>query len=150
MGTRLDLAVSKHCDAVEPDNVDGYSNNTGFPLTAANQLAYNRWLADAAHVRNLGVVLKNDIDQITALEPDFDFAINEQCRQYNECSGYSAFINNNKAVFQVEYKLTTSQFCPQANVANRDAMLKDLDLTATRMACRTYTTRTPTKTPIIT
>jgi hypothetical protein len=29
---------------VDPDNVDGYTNNTGLPLTAAAQLDFNRLL----------------------------------------------------------------------------------------------------------
>ena len=33
MSARLDLAVQKNCDGVEPDNVDAYENETGFPLT---------------------------------------------------------------------------------------------------------------------
>src|SRR5262249_26019023 len=37
MRARLDRAVTKRCDGVEPDNVDGFANNTGFPLTAADQ-----------------------------------------------------------------------------------------------------------------
>jgi hypothetical protein len=37
-GDRLDLAACRGCDAVEPDNVDGYTNNTGFPLARADQL----------------------------------------------------------------------------------------------------------------
>ncbi len=45
MQARLDLAVSKGCNGVEPDNVDGYANSGGFPLTAATQLDYNRFLA---------------------------------------------------------------------------------------------------------
>ena len=46
MGKRMDLAKSKGCDGIEPDNVDVYSNhNTGFHFTASDQLAYNKWLA---------------------------------------------------------------------------------------------------------
>ena len=33
MQGRLDLAAQKGCTAVEPDNVDAYSNASGFPLT---------------------------------------------------------------------------------------------------------------------
>ena len=51
MQARLDLAVSKGCVGVEPDNVDGYQNSSGFPLTAADQLAYNRFLAGEARAR---------------------------------------------------------------------------------------------------
>jgi len=103
MLARLDLAKTKGCDAVEPDNVDGYTNSTGFPLTAATQLDYNQFLATQAHARGLGVALKNDVDQIATLQPSFDFAINEQCNEYTECGGYSAFTSNNKPVFNAEY-----------------------------------------------
>lgn len=137
MGARMDLAVSKGCDGVEPDNVDAYTNSTGFSLAAADQLAYNRMLATEAHARNLSVGLKNDVDQVAQLASNFDWALNEQCYQYNECGDYSSFIGQNKAVFGVEYKGSTSTFCPKANAANYDWLLKDLNLGATpRTACR--------------
>ncbi|ABF10096.1 hypothetical protein ACUXAV_004556 [Cupriavidus metallidurans] len=103
MAARMDLAVSKGCDGVDPDNVDGYTNNTGLPLTADTQLDYNRFLANAAHARGLAIGLKNDVGQLTDLASSFDFAINEQCFQYNECGGYSAFTAQGKPVFNVEY-----------------------------------------------
>jgi len=103
MASRLDLAVSKGCDAVDPDNVDGYSNATGKPLTAATQLDYNRWLADQAHARGLAVGLKNDVDQLAQLAASHDFAVNEQCHEYSECAGYSAFVSLGKPVFNIEY-----------------------------------------------
>jgi hypothetical protein len=103
MATRLNLAQSKGCDGVEPDNVDGYTNDTGFALTAQDQLNFNRWLATEAHARNMAIGLKNDVDQLAALQPDFDFAVNEQCHEFNECGGYSAFIAAGKPVFNAEY-----------------------------------------------
>jgi hypothetical protein len=103
MQARMDLAVSKGCDGVEPDNVDGYSNSTGFSLTAATQLDYNRFLATEAHKRGLAVALKNDVDQLSDLVASFDFAMNESCHDYSECGGYSVFINASKPVFNVEY-----------------------------------------------
>jgi len=103
MLSRLDLAASKGCDGVEPDNVDAYTNGSGFPLTKATQLDYNRFLADAAHARGLAVGLKNDVGQLAALAPSFDFALNEQCNQYKECAGYSVFTGQNKPVFNAEY-----------------------------------------------
>ena len=33
MESRLDMCEEKGFDGVEPDNVDGYLNDTGFPLT---------------------------------------------------------------------------------------------------------------------
>ena len=136
MGKRMDMAVSKGCDGVDPDNMDGYTNDTGFPLTALDQLNYNKMIAQEAHNRNLSVGLKNDIDQVKVLAPYFDFAVNEQCFQYNECGVYTAFTGLNKAVFGMEYKLDPAVFCPKANAANLDFLKKRLSLDATRTACR--------------
>ncbi|WP_137939484.1 endo alpha-1,4 polygalactosaminidase [Chitinivorax sp. B] len=137
MTKRLDLAASKQCDGVEPDNIDGYTNSTGFPLKAADQLAYNRWLAQEAHKRGLSIGLKNDVDQIKELEPYYDWALNEQCFQYDECDGYQAFIKAGKAVFGVEYSGSTSGFCAKANAAGYDWLKKRLELDVYRVACRT-------------
>lgn len=103
MSDRLEFAVTKGCDAVEPDNVDAYTNNSGFPLTAATQKDYNLFLASEAHKRGLAVALKNDIDQVVELSPHFDFAVNEQCNQYDECGVYQSFVSQGKAVFNAEY-----------------------------------------------
>ncbi|MEP9402977.1 endo alpha-1,4 polygalactosaminidase [Sphingomonas sp. VNH70] len=104
MGLRLDLARTKGCDAVEPDNVDGYANRNGLGITAQQQLDYNRFLADAAHARGLGVGLKNDLDQVAALVGAFDFAVNEQCHEYDECGLLAPFVAAGKPVFVAEYK----------------------------------------------
>ena len=82
---RMDLCKAKGFDGVEPDNVDGYANGSGFPLTAATQLDYNRFLAAEARARALSVGLKNDLDQIGDLVVSFDWALDEQCFQYDEC-----------------------------------------------------------------
>ncbi|WP_199635580.1 endo alpha-1,4 polygalactosaminidase [Serratia sp. PAMC26656] len=103
MTARLDLAVKKGCDAVEPDNVDGYVNDTGFELTASDQKDYNIFLAKEAHKRNLAIALKNDVDQLAELEPWFDMAVNEECHEQSECAGYSVFTRKNKPVFNAEY-----------------------------------------------
>jgi len=138
MLARMDLAVSKHCDGLEPDNVDGYNNGSGFPLTGADQINYNTFLATSAHARHLSVGLKNDVDQVGALVGAFDWALNEECFKYNECSTLTPFITANKAVFQVEYGAASlaSSVCPKANAMNFDTLIKDLDLDAFRVACR--------------
>ncbi|MDG0832023.1 endo alpha-1,4 polygalactosaminidase [Pelomonas saccharophila] len=144
MATRLDLAQSKGCDGVEPDNVDGYANNTSFPLTAQDQLDYNRFLADEAHKRWLAVALKNDVGQLSDLEPSFDLAINEQCHQYSECDGYSVFISKNKPVLNAEYDAkyqnntggARDSLCAAAHVANMRTLVLPLQLDDTfRYSC---------------
>lgn len=135
LGKRFDLCRSKGFDAVEPDNVDGYQNDTGFPLTAAEQLAFDRMVAGLAHARGLAVGLKNDLDQIPQLLPDFDFAVDEQCAQYRECAELTPFVKAGKAVFEAEYALPLSGFCPQAARLRFSAVLKHLSLDAWRRGC---------------
>lgn len=127
MKARMDVAVSKGCDGVEPDNVDGYTNATGFPLTAADQIKFNKALATEAHARNLSIALKNDVDQVAELAPSFDFAVNEQCNQYSECGVYTAFTGANKAVLNAEYK-SSAMKCSAMNAANIDSVLFALNL----------------------
>jgi hypothetical protein len=143
MKARLDMCKAAGFDAVEPDNVDAYTNDSGFPLKAADQLAYNAWFANEAHKRGLSVGLKNDVAQIPQLLPYFDFAVNEQCWQYSECTtaqngtyGYDQFVKAGKAVFHVEYELKTSQFCARSNAQNFNSLKKTYDLDGTRTACR--------------
>lgn len=136
MTARLDLAVAKGCDGVEPDNLDAYTNGSGFPLTAQDQLTYDQWLATEAHNRYLSVGLKNDIDQVPTLVGSFDWALNEQCYQYDECDAYQSFVTANKAVFGVEYTGDPAVFCPLANAAGYSWLKKHLELDAWVIACR--------------
>jgi hypothetical protein len=77
----------------------------------------------------MSVALKNDIDQISSLCSIFDFALNEECFDYDECGDLATyFVKNNKAVFQMEYDMNTSSFCPQAISAHYNSLKSDLDL----------------------
>jgi hypothetical protein len=112
LAARFDQCRAKGFDGVEPDNVDGYTHPTGFPLTDDDQLAFNTLLARLAHERGLTVGLKNDLDQVDDLVDDFDFAVNEQCAQYGECAELAPFVAQGKPVFHVEYELPLDEFCP--------------------------------------
>jgi hypothetical protein len=134
--TRMALAKKKGCDAVDPDNVDGAFNDSGFPLTAATQLDYNAFLATTAHGLGLAVGLKNDLAQIEQLAPVFDFAVNEQCYQYKECTKLTPFIKLNKPVFGIEFEGAKAPACQQANELQFDTLFKSLDLKNERYSCR--------------
>jgi len=127
MTARMQMCVQKGFDALEPDNIDGYTNSTGFPLTAQDQLAYNEWIANTAHSLGLSVGLKNDVDQTAQLEPYFDWALDEQCNQYSECGTEQVFTAANKAVFNAEYSGGTS-FCAADIAAHINGALYDLNL----------------------
>jgi len=132
---RMDLAVKKQCDGIEPDNVDSYENDPGFNVKAEDQLEYNIWLAKEAHKRGLAIALKNDLDQIKDLVNYFDFAVNEQCFQYDECEELTKFTAQNKAVLGVEYELSTKKFCKKANDLNFSWLKLTYDLAGKRVAC---------------
>ncbi|WP_430868465.1 endo alpha-1,4 polygalactosaminidase [Demequina aurantiaca] len=135
MAARMDMCAKKGFDAVEPDNVDGYQNQTGFALTAKDQDTYNRAIAKLARDRGLAVGLKNDLDQVAQLEPFFDFAVNEQCAEYGECTMLTPFIQAGKPVFHVEYDLPLSSFCSTTTKLGFSSMRKNLDLDAAREPC---------------
>lgn len=104
MRARLDLAVAKGCDAVDPDNVDLMDHDSGFAITAPEMAAFNLALVDEAHDRGLAIGLKNDLDQFDDIAAAYDFAVNEECVQFDECGVYSdSFIAAGKAVFHIEY-----------------------------------------------
>ncbi|MCK9460201.1 MAG: endo alpha-1,4 polygalactosaminidase [Proteobacteria bacterium] len=144
MRARLDVAVDKECDGVEPDNMDGYleDNDSGFDFDGFDQLDYNAFIAEEAHARGLSVGLKNDVDQLVVLEPCYDWALNEECFAYDECDRYAPFVVAGKAVFHVEYVDDTAdgqdladEICGDPALEGFSTLVKDWDLTAWRIAC---------------
>jgi hypothetical protein len=136
MTARIQMCRSKDFDGIDPDNIDAYTNSTGLPLTYQDQLNYNLFLESTAHSLGLAAGLKNDIDQIPILVNYFDWELNEECFYYNECNTLQPFIAAGKPVFNIEYNLSTSAFCPQANALNFNSLKKNLNLDAYRVPCR--------------
>ena len=128
---RLDLALSKGCDGVDPDNINGYQQPTGFEISPQAQLAYNLWLSEQAHLRGLSIGMKNTGDLVPAMVDFYDFAVLEDCAFYDECAAFLPFVQKGKAVFQIEY---TDQFddmqdfCSQSLVNGFSAILKNRNL----------------------
>lgn len=118
MSKRIDRAANAGCDAVDPDNVDGYQDNkSGFPLTEADQLKYLNWLSIYAHSKGLKIGLKNvgSLIQTGSLHKHFDFMINESCYDYQECSQLKPFVEENKWVFILQYDpAKRTEYCPLA------------------------------------
>lgn len=103
MANRMDMAVNLGCDGVELDNVDGFVADTGFGISYDQQLRYQKILANEAHKRNLSVALKNSVEMIADVADYFDFVINEECFEWNECGGYLPMVEAGKPVFNAEY-----------------------------------------------
>jgi hypothetical protein len=129
---RFAMCARKGFDAVEPDNLAGWEpeNKTGFQITRADQLRFNRWVARQVHGRGMAVALKNDGRQADRLVHTFDFAIVEQCFQYRECGLYRPFVRRRKAVFEAEYELMPERYCRAARALGFSAIRKSYDLFA--------------------
>lgn len=160
---RLDRAAAKGCDGIEPDLDDTYNGgnngNSGFPITKADNIAFNNWFADEGHARGMSVGLKNGPDQalVAGVLGHIDWVLSEQCNQYSECGPYDQVVAANKAVFNAEYSGGTS-FCAYDNAHNIDGLAKNPSLNVTpRTACRndavgptpTTTTSTNASTTIV-
>ena len=78
----------------------------------------------------MAVALKNDPGQARQLVGDFDFAIVEQCFQYEECGAYRVFTQRGKAVFEAEYQLEPSRYCATAKKLDFSAIRKSYGLFA--------------------
>jgi hypothetical protein len=104
MRARFSRCARKGFDAVEPDNIDGFENPTGFAITARDQLAYDRWVARSVHALGMAVFQKNDPEQARKLEPSFDGVLDEQCNQYHECSAFRPYLRAGKPVLDAEYE----------------------------------------------
>lgn len=135
---RLDLCQAKGFDAVEPDNMEVWTNDTGFPLTYDDQLKFALWLADEAHKRRLAIGQKNASDQVKDLVNVYDFAITEDYFYYNEADAMIPYIEANKPVFAAEYTDLPgdfAKFCEQAKQLNFSAILKHRGLDAWIQTC---------------
>jgi hypothetical protein len=133
MAKRMDGFKAKGCDGLEPDNVDLYSANTGFGITTADSVDYDQWLASAGHARGMLVALKNSSEVVKLVVSVFDFAVAEECFDYQECPAYSPFIAQNKAVLVAEYtKRVKATWCAKAASLRMSLAFFNLDLNGRR------------------
>ena len=138
MRARLDLCKEKGFDAVEPDNIEIHGNDSGFPISYADQLAYAGWLADEAHARGLAIGLKNAADMVAEALSGFDFGITEDCFVQGWCERVLPFIAAGKAVFAAEYTDTEVDFqaaCAWGRAHKISFIQKNRILTAFQINC---------------
>ncbi len=135
---RIDMCAAKGFDAVEPDLDDTYAENTGFDLTPRDQVEFNTTVAARAHALGMSIALKNGDEQpfTDVMEPIVDFAIVEQCFEFDSCDAYTAFDQAGKAVLEVEYNLAPHEFCDEAAALGFSAVLHDPALVGGGTPCR--------------
>ncbi|GMK54934.1 hypothetical protein CspeluHIS016_0115200 [Cutaneotrichosporon spelunceum] len=137
MAQRIQMAADKGCDAVDPDNVDGYNNANGLGLTEADAADYVKFLARESAKYNMGCGLKNAAAIVPQVSTDVQFSVVEQCAEYDECAKYRGIIDQHKPVFSIEYpsgagtKMASdslSAVCNASGSANFSMIMKKMNL----------------------
>lgn len=132
---RLDVCARKGFDAVEPDWLNHYEEDTGFPITRAQSVRFATWVAREAHRRGLSIAQKNAPGLVASLVGRFDFAITEDCALYDECGAYRAYLRRGRAVLDAEYEQAPAAFCRETRKLGVSAIRKKLELGAWRRVC---------------
>jgi hypothetical protein len=138
MKARLSLCKQKGFDAADPDNVDVYEADSGFPLTKADAIKYMRFLAREAHARGLGIGLKNATSIAPQILDVMDFAVTEDCFEQGWCNVSKNFIDADKPVFAIEYTdnhISFPTFCRQAKRIGLSPLLKTRNLDEREWRC---------------
>jgi hypothetical protein len=132
---RIALCKHKGFDAVDPDNLNGYENDTGFPLTASDQLRFNTFVANLVHAHGMAVALKNDGPQAKTLVRYFDFTVIEECFEQGNCGQYRPFVKAGKAAYAIEYAKRTASVCRAGRRRHFSVIFKHVSLRSYRRTC---------------
>ncbi|MDO5745990.1 MAG: endo alpha-1,4 polygalactosaminidase, partial [Micrococcaceae bacterium] len=77
---------------------------------------------------------KNAVDLVGELVEEVDFAVNEQCHEYDECGLYDPLLAAGKAVVVLEYHVDAKQVCGDVP-RGMEVLFKPLGLGAERGTC---------------
>jgi hypothetical protein len=138
MRARFERCKKAGFDAIEPDNMDVHENDSGFPLSEADSLAYIAALAKEAHGLGLAIGQKNVPALSAKLVGKLDFAITESCFQDGWCGKMRPWLEAGKAVLAAEYDdrpFDRRKGCAEAARLGLSMILKDRDLTKKRWPC---------------
>ncbi|MFD3457558.1 endo alpha-1,4 polygalactosaminidase [Streptomyces sp. NPDC058691] len=94
VGRWIDDCAEHGFQAVEPDNLDSFERSHGL-LTSDQNAAYARLLVARAHAAGLAVAQKNTAELLPRHKDiGFDFAVAEECGEFDECGDYAAAYAN--------------------------------------------------------
>ncbi|MET7441127.1 endo alpha-1,4 polygalactosaminidase [Streptomyces sp. NPDC004082] len=126
----IDGCAAKGFDAVEPDNYDSYTRSRHL-LTADDAVAFTRLLSAHAHARHLAVGQKNTPELAGRRKAaGLDFAVAEECGQYDECGVYAKAFRDR--VLVIEYtdsglRKARSAFGDRLSIVRRDVLVSTPD-----------------------
>ncbi|MET9558278.1 endo alpha-1,4 polygalactosaminidase [Streptomyces sp. NPDC006645] len=123
VGSWIDQCGDKGFQAIEPDNFDSFSRSKNL-LDAADAQAYIKLLSARAHAGGLAIGQKNTVELAgNRVANGLDFAVAEECGEWEECGDYTAEFGNN--VIVIEYTdegLSTAcaDFADTLSIVQRD------------------------------
>jgi hypothetical protein len=128
VGGWIDDCAAAGYQAVEPDNLDSFGRSEGL-LTAEDNLAFGALLVARAHAAGLAVGQKNTAELAArGRAAGFDFAVAEECGQYDECGAYAEAYEDR--VFVVEYRPDGFAAACEEWGGRLSVVSRDLDLVA--------------------
>ncbi len=138
MQARFQRARDKGFEAIEPDNMDVYTNNSGFTISEADTVSYVLALASIAQGMGMEIGQKNVPELTSQLVGTLDFVITEDCFDQGWCSQVLAYQAAGKPVLAAEYTDTGVNWnaaCSWARSQGVHMILKDRDLGAALTPC---------------
>ncbi|AUG81957.1 hypothetical protein CFP65_7376 [Kitasatospora sp. MMS16-BH015] len=126
VGEWIDGCAAAGFQAVEADNLDSHERSDGH-LSAEDDLAFGTLLVDRAHAHGLAIGQKNAAGlarQGRGL--GFDFAVAEECGQYEECGAYAEAYEDR--VFVIEYQAEGLAAACEAWGKRLSVVLRDRDV----------------------
>ncbi|MFE0677557.1 endo alpha-1,4 polygalactosaminidase [Streptomyces sp. NPDC058867] len=125
----IDDCAEQGFQAVEPDNYDTFARAPRGMLTEDDAKAFLTLLATHAHERDLAIGQKNTPELAPArAEVGVDFAVVEECGQYDECAAYAAEFGD--AMFVIEYTDRGMERACEGFGDKVSVVRRDLDLVA--------------------
>jgi hypothetical protein len=138
MDDRIAAAAAAGCDGLDASGLAGFSADNGLGFSRADELAYDRWLAGAAHAHGLSIgYVENDATLSQDLLADFDWVVAWSCVD-TDCPTAAPFVAAHKAAFLIEYgdETRAAAVCPKALSLGLSAIIKrDANLDAFRVGC---------------
>ncbi|MEU9334483.1 endo alpha-1,4 polygalactosaminidase [Streptomyces sp. NPDC048290] len=127
VGAWIDGCADAGFQAVEADNLDSHLRSAGL-LTAADDLAFAALLVERAHTAGLAIGQKNAADLAgKGRALGFDFAVAEECGQYDECGSYATAYDDR--VFDIEYERAGLAAACRDWGDRLSVVLRDVDVT---------------------
>lgn len=111
MRARFELASDKGFDGIFASALGAYRAQSGFALSEADQLDYDRFLATAARELSLSPGLSGDFGFAAELSDSYEWAIAVGCLAKDSCGELAPWVARGLPVFDIELTDDAGEVC---------------------------------------